>query len=62
MPLAGVSARRYRRVRDQHARRNLAVLRKIASNVFQRSATTGSVRGRRKQAAWNDAFMAQLLL
>ena len=50
------------RVRDQHARHNLAVLRKIASNLFQCSATTGSVRGRRKQAAWNDAFMAQLLL
>jgi predicted transposase YbfD/YdcC len=50
------------RVRDQLARHNLAVLRKIASNVFQHSATTGSLRGRRKQAAWNDAFMAQLLL
>jgi predicted transposase YbfD/YdcC len=49
------------RVRDQHARHNLALLRKIAINLIQHSATIGSVRSRRKQAAWNDAFMAQLL-
>ena len=50
------------RVREQHARHNLALLRKIAINVIHHSTTTGSVRGKRKQAAWNDAFMAQLLL
>lgn len=49
------------RVREQHARHNLALLRKIAINLIHHSTTTGSVRGRRKQAAWNDAFMAQLL-
>ena len=49
------------RVRDQHARHNLALLRKIAINLIHHSTTTGSVRGRRKQAAWDDAFMAQLL-
>jgi predicted transposase YbfD/YdcC len=49
------------RVRDQRARQNLALLRKIAINLIHHSTTTGSVRGRRKQAAWNDAFLAQLL-
>jgi Transposase DDE domain len=49
------------RVREQHARHNLALLRKIALTLLHHSPTTGSVRGRRKQAAWNDAFMAQLL-
>jgi predicted transposase YbfD/YdcC len=49
------------RVREQQARRNLALLRKIALNLLHHSPTTGSVRGRRKQAAWNDTFMAQLL-
>jgi predicted transposase YbfD/YdcC len=49
------------RVRNQHARHNLALLRKIAINLIHHSATIGSVRSRRKQAAWNDAFMAQLL-
>src|SRR5215831_17190985 len=50
------------RVREQHARQNLALLRKIAINLIHHSTSTGSVRGRRKQAAWNDAFMAQLLI
>jgi predicted transposase YbfD/YdcC len=49
------------RVRDQHARHNLALLRKIACNLIQHSTTAGSVRGRRKQAAWNNDFVAQLL-
>jgi len=49
------------RVREQHARHNLALLRKIAINLLHHSATTGSIRGSRKQAAWNDAFLAQLL-
>jgi predicted transposase YbfD/YdcC len=49
------------RVRDQHARHNLALLRKIANNLIQHSTTTGSVRRRRKQAAWNNDFVAQLL-
>ncbi len=39
----------------------LALLRKVAINLIQHRATIGSVRSRRKQAAWNDAFMAQLL-
>jgi predicted transposase YbfD/YdcC len=50
------------RVRDQHARHHLALLRKIASNLIQHSTTIGSVRRRRKQAAWNNDFVAQLLI
>lgn len=50
------------RVREQHARRNLAMLRKIAINLIHQSTTTGSVRGRRKQAAWDNDYMAQLLI
>jgi predicted transposase YbfD/YdcC len=50
------------RVRAPHARHTLALLRKIAINLIHHSTTTGSVRGKRKQAAWNDAFMAHLLI
>jgi hypothetical protein len=49
------------RVRERNACQNLALLRKIALNLLQKSATKGSLQGRRKQAAWNSAFMAQLL-
>ncbi len=49
------------RVREQHARRNLALLRKIAMNLLHQSTTTGSVRGRRKQAAWDNDFMAHVV-
>jgi predicted transposase YbfD/YdcC len=50
------------RVREHHARHNLALLRKIAINLIHHSTSTGSVRGLRKQAPWDDAFMAQLLM
>jgi predicted transposase YbfD/YdcC len=50
------------RVRDRIAARNLAVLRKIALNLISRDQTSKtSKRGRRKQAAWNDNYMLQLL-
>jgi predicted transposase YbfD/YdcC len=50
------------RVRDRIAARNLAILRKIAINLISRSRTTRiSMRGRRKQAAWNDEYMLSLL-
>jgi predicted transposase YbfD/YdcC len=50
------------RVRDRTAARNLALLRKIALNLLakdRRSRT--SLRGRRKKAAWNDAYMLQII-
>lgn len=50
------------RVRDRIAVRNLAILRKIALNLISRDqASKTSKRGRRKQAAWNDNYMLQLL-
>src|SRR4051794_18632676 len=50
------------RVRDRTAARNLALLRKIALNpvASDRSGRT-SLRGRRKKAAWNDAYMLQII-
>ena len=50
------------RVRDRTAARNLALLRKIALNLVatDRSGRT-SLRGRRKKAAWNGAYMLQII-
>ena len=45
------------------AARNLALLRKIALNLVGRDQTTkASARAKRKKAAWNDAYMLQLLV
>ena len=49
------------RIRDRNACENLALLRKIAINLIQKSQTQGSVRGRRKKAAWDNDYMAKLL-
>src|SRR3954466_5047455 len=50
------------RVRDRTAARNFALLRKIALNLVARDRTTQpSLRGRRKKAAWNDAYMFQII-
>ena len=50
------------RVRSRTAARDLAVLRKITLNlVAADQATRTSVRGRRKKAAWNDAYMHRLI-
>jgi len=49
------------RIREPNACQNLALLRKIAINLIQKSQTKGSVRGRRKKAAWDNDYMAKLL-
>src|SRR5829696_5506732 len=50
------------RVRDRTAARNLALLRKIALNLVARDRSSRtSLRGRRKKAAWNDAYMLQII-
>src|SRR3954468_16832583 len=50
------------RVRDRTAARNLAILRKVALNLISHGRTAQiSMRARRKQAAWNDAYMLSLL-
>ncbi len=51
------------RVRDRTAARNLALLRKIALNIVGQNWTTkASLRGKRKKAVWNDAYMLKLLV
>jgi predicted transposase YbfD/YdcC len=50
------------RVRDRAAVRNLALLRKIALNLVARDrGSRASLRGRRKKAAWNDAYMLRII-
>jgi len=49
------------RSRKDHAPQNLALLRKWALNLLQRHPDNGSVKGKIKRAAWNDAFLFSLL-
>jgi predicted transposase YbfD/YdcC len=50
------------RVRERNAARNLALLRKIALNLARADATLkASLKGKRKYAGWDDAFMATLI-
>lgn len=41
---------------------NMAVLRQLALNLLQLDKSIGSLKGKRKKAAWDDSFRAQLLL
>ena len=50
------------RVRERNAARNLALLRKIALNLARADTTLkASLKGKRKSAAWDNAFMATLI-
>lgn len=50
------------RVSDRHAARNLACLRKIALHLARADhVRQASLRRKRKQAAWDDSYMAQLI-
>ena len=50
------------RVRERNAARNLALLRKIALNLARADTTVkASLKGKRKYASWDDAFMATLI-
>lgn len=50
------------RVRERNAARNLALLRKIALNLARADTSLkASLKGKRKSAAWDDSFMAQLI-
>ncbi len=40
---------------------NLAILRHMALNAMQKEGSRGSLRGKFKQAGWNDAFLSKLL-
>jgi predicted transposase YbfD/YdcC len=50
------------RVRERNAARNLGLLRKIALNLARADTTLkASLKGKRKYAGWDDAFMATLM-
>jgi predicted transposase YbfD/YdcC len=50
------------RVRERNAARNLGLLRKIALNLARADGTLkASLKGKRKYAGWDDAFMATLI-
>ena len=50
------------RVRDRNAAANLAVLRRIALNLVRADTSRpGSLKGKRKMAGWDDAFMHRLV-
>jgi predicted transposase YbfD/YdcC len=40
---------------------NLAILRHMALNVMQKEGSKGSLRGKFKRAAWNDAYLRRLM-
>jgi len=50
------------RVRERNAARNLALLRRIALNLARADSTLkASLKGKRKYAGWDNAFMATLI-
>jgi len=49
------------RIREHNAVCNWAVLRKMALNLLGRDTTKSSLKAKRKKAAWNNDYMAQLL-
>jgi predicted transposase YbfD/YdcC len=50
------------RVRERNAARNLALLREVALNLVRADGSLkASLRGKRKHAGWDDAFMATLI-
>ena len=49
------------RVCDRNAARNLALLRKIALNLVRANGSKASLKGKRKSAAWDNAFMTTLI-
>ncbi len=50
------------RARADNAPFNLALLRRIALNIARSEPSNGSIRGKIKRAAWDDAFLAKLIL
>jgi predicted transposase YbfD/YdcC len=49
------------RTRLGNGPQNLAIMRHMALNAMQREGSKGSLRGKIKQAGWNDAFLSKLL-
>ncbi len=49
------------RSRKDNAPQNLALLRKLALNILRQHPERGSIKGKIKRAAWDDAFLLSLL-
>lgn len=49
------------RNRSDNGPHNLAILRHMALNVLQKEPAKGSLRGKRKRASWDDAYLWSLL-
>lgn len=49
------------RSRKDYAPQNLALIRKLALNLLRQHPEKGSIKGKIKRAAWNDAFLLSLL-
>jgi predicted transposase YbfD/YdcC len=49
------------RVRHENAMANLAVLRRIALNLVRADTSPGSLKAKRKRAAWDDAFLQEVV-
>jgi hypothetical protein len=45
-----------------HGPQNLALLRKLALNLAKLEPSKGSMRGKLKQAGWDNHFLVQILL
>ena len=49
------------RIRKDHGPANFALLRRIAINVIKQDTSKGSIRKKRKRAAWNDDALLNIL-
>lgn len=49
------------RVRKAYAPENLGLLRRIALNLLRQGASRGSVKGKRKRAGWDNAYLSRVL-
>jgi predicted transposase YbfD/YdcC len=49
------------RSRADHGPQNLALIRKLALNIVRQHPEKASIKGKRKRAGWNDAFLLSLL-
>jgi predicted transposase YbfD/YdcC len=49
------------RVRKAYAPENLGLLRRIALNVLRQEPSKGSLKGKRKRAGWDNAYLATVL-
>jgi hypothetical protein len=51
------------RIRKDNAPENLAVIRHIALNLLKQDQTSsGSIKGKRKRAGWDNNYLRELLL